>query len=181
MALDWLKDRLNLSTPPAVPSTHPGHPAAGAPASAPSRRRNQRIDAEVLMIANRFSRPPYHGVCYDEANRDWLVIPNYPLPSRFRARNCDLLIVFPETYPETPPIGFYLNQKFSLRDGRNDPHLTSAPYHGAPDLRDQGWHWYCVQMNMQAEGAWQPHADHRHPDNLWTFPNMVPEVLSNDF
>jgi hypothetical protein len=161
MALDWLKSRLNSG-----PLT--------------ASRRNQRIDAEVTMIAPRFSRPPYCGVYYDEENRDWLVIPSYPLPARFRERSCDLLIVFPEGYPEMPPIGFYLNQRFELNQGGHDAHATGKAYHGAPDLTDQGWHWYCVQMDMQSPGAWRPQADHCQPDNLWTFLNMVREALTND-
>lgn len=163
MALEWLKSRLNPNK------------------QQDANRRNQRIDAEVHMVARRFSRPPYQGVWYDEESRDWLVIPNYPLPKRFRDRRCDLLIVFPGTYPETSPIGFYLNKRFKLRNRRHDPHATGTAYHGAPDLTDQGWHWYCVQMNMQTKGAWCPKANHRKPDNLWTFLNMVREVLTNDF
>jgi hypothetical protein len=160
MAFDWLKERLN-------------QPRTG--------RRDERIEAEVLMIAPRFSQLPYQGIAYDEENRDWLVIPGYPLPERFKHRRCDLLIVFPETYPETPPIGFYLNQRFPLRSGQFDPHATGRAFHGAPDLTEQGWHWYCVQMAMQTQGAWRPSADHRKPDNLWTYLNMVREVLTNDF
>ena len=160
MTLNWLTNRL----------TQPG-----------ANRRNERIDAEILMIAERFSQPPYQGVAFDEENRDWLVIPSYPLPKRFRDRRCDLLIVFPETYAETPPIGFYLNQRFALRNGDYDPHATGRAYYGAPDLTEQGWHWYCVHMDMAASGAWSPQADHRRPDNLWTFLNMVREVLTNDF
>ena len=168
MVLNWIKSQLNPSTQ----STKQG--------SLSPNRRNRRIDAEVQMIAGRFSRPPYQGVYYDEENRDWLVIPNYPLPARFKARRCDLLIVFPATYPETPPIGFYLNQRFQLRNGQYDPHATGKAYHDAPDLTDQGWHWYCVQMNMKAPGAWRPQADHRQPDNMWNFLNMVRETLTND-
>ena len=40
---------------------------------------------KCIMIAERFSQPPYQGVVYDEENGDWLVIPNYPLPERFQA------------------------------------------------------------------------------------------------
>ena len=163
MALDWLVSRLSQA---AAPDTN---------------RRNQRIDAEVQMIAARFSQPPYQGIYYDEVNRDWLVIPNYPLPARFRDRRCDLLIVFPETYPETPPIGFYLNKQFQLRGNRQDPHATGRAYYDAPDLLDQGWYWYCVRMDMSAPGAWQPQPDHRKPDNLWAYLNMVREALTNDF
>ncbi len=162
MALDWLKSKMEQNREP------------------DANRRNQRIDAEVMMIAPRFSRPPYQGLVYDDQGRDWLVVPDYPLPDRFRDRQADLLIVFPETYPETPPIGFYLNQQFPLRNGAHDAHATGKAYHGAPDLTDQGWHWYCVQMDMATAGAWRPQIDHRQPDNLWTFLNMVREALTND-
>ena len=169
MLLDWLRSRLNPTDQP------------GGHKQAVTSRRHQRVDAEVMMIAERFSRPPYRGVYYDEEHRDWLLIPHYPLPTRFQERRCDLLIVFPETYPETPPIGFYLNKRFQLRNGQFDPHATGKAYHEAPDLTEQGWHWYCVQMDMAAPGAWRPQADHRQPDNLWTYLNMVREALTNDF
>lgn len=163
MALEWLTSRL-------LSNNQPG-----------DSRRNQRIDAEALMIAERFSRPPYQGIFYDDEGRDWLVIPRYPLPARFQERRCDLLLIFPGNYPDSPPIGFYLNKHFALRAGGYDPHATGRAYHDAPDLMDQGWHWYCVRMDMSAPGAWKPHDDPRRPDNLWTYLNMVRESLSNDF
>ena len=160
---EWLKARL------------------GADTAAQGTRRNQRIDAEVAMIAPRFSRSPYLGIYYDQEHRDWLIIPGYPLPARFSDRRCDLLIVFPETYPETAPVGFYLNKRFPLRNGEIDPHETGKAYHGAPDLQEQGWHWYCVYIDTQVRGAWQAHGDVSQPDNLWTYLNMVRESLTNDF
>lgn len=171
MAFDWLKSRMDPTS----------HGNGNGTRQAGDSARNRRIDAEMLMIARRFSQPPYHGIFYDDENRDWLVIPNYPLPDRFQERRCDLLIVFPATYPDTPPIGFYLNKRFQLRNGRYDPHATGKAYHDAPDLTEQGWHWYCVQMNMNAPGAWQPRADPHQPDNIWTFLNMVREALTNDY
>jgi hypothetical protein len=177
--LNWLKAQ--LSGPTNAPATARQSERNPPRAPRPHARRAARIDAEVVMIAERFSRPPYQGIYYDDEHRDWLIIPNYPLPTRFRERRCDLLIVFPGIYPETPPIGFYLNKKFALRDGSVDGHLTSRAYHQAPDLTEQGWHWYCVTMTMNVAGAWRPQADPQQPDNLWTFLNMVREVLTNDF
>ena len=162
MALDWLKSAFGSSRPPL------------------DSRRKQRIENEIMMVAERFSRPPYEGVYYDEENCDWLIIPGYALPARFTERRCDILVVFPEGYPGIPPIGFYLNKRFQLANGNYDPHETGKAYHSAPDLTAQGWHWYCVQMNMKARGSWKPQADHRHPDNLWTFLNMVREALTSD-
>jgi hypothetical protein len=131
------------------------------------------------MIAPRFSSSG--GIFYDEQNKDWLMIPSYPLPKRWKERWCKLMIVFPNTYPETPPIGFYLNKKFHLKSGRRDNHLTGTAHDGAPDLTRQGWHWYCVRIDTDSQGGWQAVPDYTKPDNLWTFLNMVRESLTNDF
>ena len=138
-------------------------------------RRMTRIEKEVQMIAPRFSAG---GVQYDEKQGDWLVIAKYPLPERWRNRWCKLLVVFPPGYPETPPLGFYLNKRFHLKGGGTDQHFTGKAYYGAPDLVDAGWYWYCVHI---APGSWRPRADHKEHDNLWTFLNMVRESLTNDF
>ena len=173
---DWLARILNPQ------NTNPGDVPAPAPTTAQRNpRRERRVDAEVNMIARRFSRPPYEGIYYDDVHRDWLLIPNYPLPTRFADRRCNLLIVFPGAYPETPPIGFYLDKPYRLRNGAQDAHLTGRSYHDAPDLTEQGWHWYCVTLDMRAAGAWNPQADPRRPDNLWTYLNMIRETLTNDF
>jgi len=151
-------------------------PLEDSRAPRPRDRRRERVEREVYMIASRFAHTG--GVHYDEENGDWLMIPNYPLPARWRQRRCNLLIVFPAGYPETPPIGFYLNRRFQLKSGGRDHHFAGQAYYGAADLREAGWHWYCVHI---AAGAWQPQADHTKPDNMWTFLNMVRESLTNDF
>jgi hypothetical protein len=161
MVMDWLK---NLT---------------GSANTVQGSRRNERIDAEVWMIAERYSRPPHSGLLYDEVGREWLVIPNYAIPNRFQERRCDLLIRFPEDYPATPPLGFYLSKRLHLLDGGQDPHLTGAAYYGAADLSAHGWYWYCVRIDMSGPGRWRPGADPRQSDNLWTFLTMVRESLSN--
>ncbi len=119
-------------------------------------RREERIESEILMIAPRFSENGGEGIIYDEEHGDWLIIPRYPLPERWRARWCKLLILFPEAYPQTPPIGFYLNKRFRLRSGEEDEHLVGKGYYEAPDLTEQGWYWNSVRIQ---EGGWQPLAD----------------------
>ena len=146
--------------------------------SSPSLRKT-RLQNEIMMIAPRFSNTG--GVNYDVENCDWIIIPQYPLPERWQDRWCSLLIVPPSAYPNTPPIGFYLNRKFHLKNGGTDNHFTGQAHYGAPDLQAQGWFWYCVHMNKGSQGGWQPSADYRQPDNLWTFLNMVRESLTNDF
>jgi len=141
-------------------------------------RRNERLLNEIIMISPRFSNTG--GIHYDEENFDWIMIPRYPLPERWQERWCKLIIVLQRDCPAIPPLGFYLNKKFHLKDGGRDGHLTGEAYHGAPDLRKTGWHWYCVTI-QNGPGGWQPSADYRKPDNLWTFLNMVRESLTNDF
>ena len=144
-----------------------------------SAGRKARLYNEFMMIAPNFSK--HEGIYYDEKNCDWLIIPKYPLPEKWRNRWCKLLIVFPETYPVAPPIGFYLNRKFRLKYGDRDPHLTGSSYDGAPNLQAQGWHWYCVRMEKGSAGGWKPFPDYRRSDNLWTFLTMVRESLTNDY
>ncbi len=131
------------------------------------------------MVAPRFSETG--GIAFDEQHSDWLMIPNYPLPVKWRDRRCNLLILFPETYPIAPPIGFYLNQQFRLKEGKKDPHFVEFGAHSAPDLRASGWFWYCVRMAENSAGGWSPSPDYREADNLWNFLAMVRESLTNDF
>lgn len=131
------------------------------------------------MVAPRFAETG--GIQFDENCCDWLMIPKYPLPAKWQNRWCNLLLIFPDTYPIAPPIGFYLNQQFKLKAGGTDPHLIGFGAHNAPDLRGQGWYWYCVRMADGSSGGWYPGPDYRQPDNLWTFLNMVRETLTNDF
>jgi len=140
--------------------------------------RNDRIEKEILMVAPRFAQNG--GIHYDEENKDWLMIPRYPLPERWKERWCKLLIIFPNTYPETPPIGFYLNRKFHLKGGGSDSHFTGQAYHGAPDLKRQGWYWYCVTI-QNGPGGWQPSTDYRQPDNIFSFLTLIRETLTSDF
>ncbi len=140
--------------------------------------RNERLLSEVMMIAPRFSNTG--GIFYDEEHYDWIMILRYPLPEKWEERWCKLLIIPPNTYPDTPPIGFYLNRKFRLKEGGTDDHFIGQAHHGAPDLLRNGWYWYCVTI-QKGPGGWQPSADYRQPDNLWTFLNMVRESLTNDF
>jgi len=141
--------------------------------------RYRRIQSEIFMIAEHYSK--HEGIIYDQENCDWLIIPKYPLPDKWQNRWCKLLIIFPDAYPITPPIGFYLNSMFMLKNGGRDSHLIGGGVYGASDLSAQGWHWYCVQMQTNSAGGWKADADYRKPDNLWTFLTMARESLTNDF
>ncbi len=130
------------------------------------------------MIASRFT--DRGGVDFDEVNGDWLRIRRFALPERWQHRWAQLLIVFPQTYPLSPPLGFYLDKQFPLANGSGDPHLTGSAHYGAPTLLAQGWHWYCVRPLGAREGGWRPSADYHESDNLWSFLALVRDVLSND-
>ena len=125
------------------------------------------------MIAPHYAHR--QGVNYDERNGDWLQLPEYPLPARWQEPSCSLLILFPDTYPSTAPIGFYLNRSLAFKDGGRDPHLTGRALDGAPELLDLGWFWYCVTIP-----GWRPSANYREPDNLFSFLALVRETLTND-
>ena len=140
-------------------------------------RRKRYIVEQICQIAPRFTEGG-SGVQFDEQNCDWLMIPQYPLPERWRQRWTSLLIIFPSSYPDTPPTGFYLNQDLGLKSGNQDGHLFDRGFHGAPTI--PGWHWYCVLAQVQQGGGWKPAANPTEPDNLFTFLNLVREALTND-
>jgi hypothetical protein len=150
---------------------------ANNPYPSPSFRK-QRILNEIFMMAPTYTQ--WGGIYYDENNCDWIMFPQYPLPEKWEKRQCKFLLITPATYPDTPPIGFYLDRKILLRDGDEDPHFLGNAYHGAPDLARCGWHWYCVTI-QNGRGGWRPSSDYRKPDNLLTFLNMARESLTNDF
>jgi len=140
--------------------------------------RNQRLLNEVLMIAPMFVETG--GINFDDQNYEWVIIPNYPLPERLHEPSCTLLILPPNTYPYTPPIGFYLDREIHLAQGGKEPNAIGVGSYGAPDLLNMGWYWYCVTLKS-SQGGWQTSVDYRKPDNLLTFMNMVRESLTNDF
>lgn len=147
-----------------------------------SDRRRRYIQAQAYQIAERFSKDGGAGIQLDEQNYDWLIIPKYPMPERWRQRWTSLMILFPAAYPDTPPTGFYLQIRGRLKSGGHDSHLFKGGgfYADAPDLSKQGWFWYCVHAQVEGSGGWQPSADPRQPDNLHTFLNMAREALTTD-
>ena len=142
-------------------------------------RRRRYITAQVEQIAPRFSEDGI-GVHYDVEHCNWVLIPKYPMPSRWKQRWTSLLIWFGTGYPDTPPTGFYLNIRAGLKSGGRDKHLFNRSFYDAPDLSAQGWFWYCVRANLQTAGGWQPADDPTASDNLWTFLNLCREALTVD-
>ena len=170
------------SAPAATTVARPGQPAATNRANRQSDRRKRYITIQSMQLAERFSRDGGEGIVLDEENFDWLVIPKYPMPARWKQRWTSLMLLLPTAYPDVPPMGFYLTIKGGLRNGQQDSHLFSGGgyYEGAPDHSSQGWYWYCVHANVEGSGGWRPSADPRRNDNLFTFLNMAREALTTD-
>jgi hypothetical protein len=145
-------------------------------------RRTRYIRAHAYQLGERFSKDGGSGIQLDEQNYNWLIIPRYPMPERWRQRWTSLMILFPAAYPDVPPTGFYLTIRARLKDGGKDRHLFNGGgfYANAPDLSAQGWFWYCVHAQVQGAGGWQPSSDPAYPDNLFTFLNMAREALSTN-
>lgn len=172
-----LRDLVNLLVGEEPPRRRPAPVPRPARAALPPIRepRYERVRREVALIAPDFVQ--HGGVWWDERNADWVLIKHYPLPDRWQERFAQLLLVLPATYPFTPPIGFYLSKDSALRDGRNDPHFVGFGAHGAADLRDIHWYWYCVGVGEGAAG-WRPAADFRRPDNLKSFLAIAHQALA---
>jgi hypothetical protein len=121
------------------------------------------------------------GVNFDEENADWMIVPDYRLPSVWRntAQTTELMVVFPTEYPVLPPIGCYLK---ATLPGAPDGHLFQHVYHDAAQEPIQnGWKWYCVYVKP---GSWQPAVvrypgDWKRGDNLWTYFMLIKEALSS--
>ncbi len=54
----------------------------------------------------------------------------------------DAMILLPETYPATSPIGFFVRKGANL-GSLDQRHLFDRGYHGALDLSAYGWQWFC--------------------------------------
>ncbi len=145
-------------------------------------RRTRYIQSQAYQLAERFSKDGGQGILLDEEEYNWLIIPRYPMPERWRQRWTELMIRFPAAYPDVPPTGFYLKIRAGLKSGEKDGHLfrRGGYYAEAPDLSKDGWYWYCVHAQVQGAGGWRPSSNPAYPDNLYTFLNMAREALTAD-
>src|SRR5579884_3580937 len=102
-------------------------------------------------------------------------------PKRFDVTRTDVLFLLPPEYPKLPPIGFYLNYKWTT----TDKHFILRGVHGAPSLETEGWYWYCGALMSQSSNGglvrpWQPgsRADNGH--NLVTLFAAAKHHIRND-
>jgi hypothetical protein len=143
-----------------------------------SQLSKQIITEQVYNIAEHLFKD---GVDFDEDNADWMVVPNFRLPSIWHsiAKTTPLLILFPKEYPELPPIGFYMRASIPKSP---HGHLYQSAYHEASKKPlDKGWQWYCVYIQ---QGNWQPASVRRtndwlRGDNLWEYFSLIDEALAS--
>ena len=173
---------LPSTNPPSSPLVSPRQPTPPSSSERRFDRRTRYIRSQALQLAERFSKDGGEGIQLDEDGYNWLIIPRYPMPERWRQRWTKLMILFPAAYPDVPPTGFYLTIRARLKSGELDRHLFKGGgfYAEAPDLSANGWHWYCVHAQVQGAGGWKPSADPTSKDNLFTFLNMAREALTTD-
>jgi hypothetical protein len=141
------------------------------------RLRNQQskqiITEQVIDVAEKLFK---RGVDFDDADANWLVVPNYQLPPNWHhiAKSTAVMVVFPSEYPRLPPVGFYMPDELPMA---HDGHFFKAAVHGASNAPIQvGWKWYCVYIH---NGAWRPSRNWRDGDNLWTYFQLIREALGN--
>jgi hypothetical protein len=150
----------------------------GSFGSTRDRRSLAIIREQVYDVAAHLFKD---GVDFDEDNGDWMVVPNFFLPPRWRhiAKSTSLLIAFPTEYPTLPPIGFYL--KADIPSSPNG-HLYAQAYHEAWKAPlDKNWKWYCVYVKP---GSWKPApvaraGDWKRGDNLWDYFSLIHEALGS--
>jgi hypothetical protein len=107
-----------------------------------------------------------------------VLIKNVSVPAkRFGVTRTDLLFLLPPEYPKIPPIGFYLNYKWST----TDRHFILRAAHGAPSLENEGWYWYCgALMNSSGSRTWKPGTKADNGHNLITLFAAAKHHLRND-
>jgi hypothetical protein len=160
-----------------IPERTKGYGKFGGPRN---ERSKQIILEQVADVAGKLFKG--QNIQLDKNNMHWMVVPKYKLPKNWHhiAETTPLRISFPNNYPEEPPIGFYLKEHLILNSANG--HLYNQAYHQADQYPIQnGWQWYCVYLN---NGAWQPAyikypGDWKKGDNLWTYFQLISEVLGS--
>ncbi|SJZ37430.1 E2 family protein E [Cetobacterium ceti] len=137
------------------------------------------IKSQIIDLGNKLFKN--QNLQMDENNCDWLIVPEYKLPKNWHylSKKTPLLIVFPQNYPSEPPVGFYLKEQ--LKNSPNGHFYQEAYHNAAKEPLKFGWKWYCVYILKK---SWQPSSikhieDWRKGDNLWTYFQLIAEVLES--
>jgi hypothetical protein len=71
----------------------------------------------------------------------WSVhLKGFTLPGGART---DAMVVLPNSYPVLSPIGFYLRAGATAGNLDKGHLFATQSYHGAPNLSENGWQWFC--------------------------------------
>jgi hypothetical protein len=120
--------------------------------------RFQRIQQEAITLARRFGR-----VDWDDEEGLWVLIHRLRLPPQYRKRFTACLIVLPGDYPETQPLGTYVDP---------DLGIPSAHYYDR-DYSELGYKWICAHPK-----TWEPAHPWPQGDNLVTVVASVMHQLN---
>lgn len=118
-----------------APRSFPDEPASAA------GRTGDPIPEEIMREV-RLLRSAGFGAVPDPRQTRWgwsLRMQGLILPGGSRT---DAMILLPAAYPLASPIGFYLRKGANV-GGLDTSHLYQRAYHGAPDLGEEGWQWFC--------------------------------------
>jgi hypothetical protein len=106
----------------------------------------------------------------------YVYIPDYPLPVIWKQRKVPILIHIPESYPDSPPLGFYIPRGTCLKNGGRHDHQFSGSYYSQPDLQSLGWDWFCLHLTNSSD--WQPTDDPLKPHKFWNYIDIIRLGLS---
>jgi hypothetical protein len=107
----------------------------------------------------------------------YVCIPDFPLPALWKQRRVPLLIHIPSSYPDTPPLGFYVPHGTCLKRGGRHSHQFCGSYYSEPDLHSMGWDWFCLHLTNSSD--WQPKDDPLKPHKFWNYIDIIRLGLSN--
>jgi hypothetical protein len=116
----------------------------------------ERIDAELALIRQRFHDAEYHEQGH------WVRIPSYPLPEGWNRSSTEVVFQIPvdRGYPARHPYGIYVPAGLQFQvagpDNYKDRAPTQPPFPGT-------WGIFSWQP---ADGQWRPTADIRKGSNL---------------
>lgn len=101
-----------------------------------------------------------YGATEAAADRSWVVIESFPLPTGWSRESTPLLILVPAGYPLTAPDNFYTADDLKLASGIEPGSSSPGQSHVGRTWKMFSWH---------VDGSWSAGADEKRGDNLLTF------------
>lgn len=132
--------------------------------------REKFILSQVYQVSQRYYAKNNNSVNLDK-NGNFVVIRDFPLPFKgdWVGKSATICTYFPETYPHSPPVGFFIDLNLKHRGtGRNA--LYNSGIYEEPDsffikhgLKNKGYGFFCWHV----EKSWRPNLENPlKPDNL---------------